>query len=342
MRLLPILAALALASPAAAQDSFCAERPVATGGGYYLVLHADSLWSRHTRLDQATYEQRRAASLHPGDTVRVLHDYDLRLVCSSVVAAPPDTSSAPPPPPPSPGEFFRNRPAGLTTLYAQDYDFAYTSPGRGERDLPAGGGRHTDWGLGVFLGTRAESIAADGMVWVTTYPPGLSGTGPEKVSFALPRPDVLYLSWRVLWEDGFDHNGTSEKWLHFNVECAEPTFIFQLMYGVEAVEGIPEPGPGSYPEVKDRLRANRAPVAKNASGDPLAVPPDGELLEYELLLDRTTRTVKWWRNGVLHAEHVGVTIPAICQVEQGATWGGGGNKQGTHERLVDHLVIAGG
>ena len=213
-----------------------------------------------------------------------------------------------------------NRPAGLTTLVDQDFEFAWSGGG----SLP-GGGNVDAWQSGV-CGTEV----VDGRsVWYSTYKPGLSGGGPDTMRFGLPSgQDRTYVSFRVKWEDGFDHNPTSEKMLFFHHGSGYS--LFQFLYGVESVlVGGQE------------LYANRAPVPAGPpqlGSLPQALPVDGEWIEYEVEITRTG--IKWWRNGVLHGEH-SVSLPQVSSVDLDATWGGGGNKQGTHKRWTDFIVIAG-
>jgi hypothetical protein len=151
------LVALLCPVPAFAQATFCPVRPVAVGGDYFYVLHNDTTWSRHTSRDLAQHEARRAASLHPGDTVRVIHDYDSRMVCpragappaDTVPVPPPDTVPTPPPPPPP--------------------DTTPTPPPSGS--LPAQLAAAVSWTSGTGTGTTAITDASRAVNFNQTWGP---------------------------------------------------------------------------------------------------------------------------------------------------------------------------
>ena len=238
------------------------------------------------------------------------------------------------------GELRRNLPPGWSTL--TDYGFEDAPPthvdGRPqEAMLGSSGWRVTDWGL-VGGGPRRSSDAgapvSPQFVMEEVYPPHLSGQGPDKVSYYLSPRTKIYISWLVKWESGFHHNTTSEKMIYFNHTGVGDQFLFEFTYGVEMVQYIQE-GTGY-----EALRANQLPP--NFFGHGNAPPTDGAWIEYELLFDSTTGTVMWWKNGQLRGSHTARSFTPIRLIEITGTWGGGGDKQGTHSRYTDHIFVATG
>lgn len=238
---------------------------------------------------------------------------------------------------PNPDACRANLPAGWATI--SDYGFDDTLPPHQDGqfwEVPLGssGWSALDWGgVGGEIKRSVDATApcSPEFVLEEVYPPHLSGTGPSKVFYNFSAADELYVSWAVMWQTGFDHNTTSEKLIFFNLGDADG-FLFQFLYGVEMVYGIDEDG-------FEALRANQLPPNEFGHGD--APPVDGTWQLYELYFDRATGTVRWWKDGILHGSHTGRTFPAIHNVEIDATWGGGGDKMGTHSRYTDHIFIAG-
>jgi hypothetical protein len=238
--------------------------------------------------------------------------------------------------PPS-GDLLRNLPSGWTTVSAYGFDDVPPAAQDGVAyERPLGGG----WTI-LFWGTPGggpkrladdASPASPGYVLEEVYPPHLSGGGTSAVFRDVPSTDKLYVSWVVKWEAGFHHNNTSEKLIYFNPDDSD-YFIFQFHWGAESIYNIRgADGDGS-------LWANQRP-RRPADGVHDAPPLDGEWIEYELLFDRAAGTAKWWRNGVLHGDHSGRSFPRLNHVKLDTTWGGGGDKQGTHSRFTDHFFVA--
>jgi hypothetical protein len=173
-------------------------------------------------------------------------------------------------------------------------------------------------------------------VLAETYPAGLSGGGATAWSQEFQRADRFYLSWVVKWDADFHHNGTSEKLIYFNHDDGK-SLIFQFHWGAEAMYGI-EPAASDY-VVDGSLHANKLSRRGDGVFD-APWPRDGAYHEYEILFDRASGTVKWWKDGQLRAHHTGRSFPQIHNVRPDTTWGGGGNKQGSQRRYTDHMLVA--
>jgi hypothetical protein len=165
------------------------------------------------------------------------------------------------------------------------------------------------------------------------YPPGLSGSGTSAVYRSIPSSDKLYISWVGKWQTGFQHNNTSEKQIYFNPDASN-YFIFQFHWGAESIYNIRDDSGNSW------IEANQLP--KRSDGVHNAPPLDGVWVEYEFLFDRASGTVRWWRNGELRASWTGRSFPTLNHLKLDTTWGGGGNKSGTHSRYTDHIFVARG
>ena len=239
-----------------------------------------------------------------------------------------------------PGTFRQNLPQGWATLV----DYGFDDPGPVHQDgvtrvapLGASGWDATDWGIAGGAVRRVQDSASPlspGYVLEEVYPAHLSGQGPDKVTLdSIPGAAKVYVSWVVKWDQTFHHNTTSEKMIYFNFGASN-YFLFEFLYAVEMMYNLPDAG--GYPH----LRANQLPPNQFGHGN--APPVNGVWMEYEILLDRTTGTVKWWKDGVLHGSHTGRTFPNINSLEIAATWGGGGDKQGTSSRYTDHIFVATG
>lgn len=236
-----------------------------------------------------------------------------------------------PPPPTDPGR--ANNP-GLPVIF--DESFPY--------DWNEGMGTPPRWdgmGSGAIAGmskTVDDPTSPTGRALETTYPPHLSGNGPLTIRKAFGGSfDRVYISWWVKWQAGFDHNSNSEKWLTLNLN-SDHRIIFQLHWSNEAIYGI-APAQG-YFAGDGSLRANLEPNGLDNKGRPLTPAVDDVWINYELYFERTTGTVRWWRNGVQHAEHVGRSFPKLSEINLDGTWGGGGDKQGTHWRRTGRLTLA--
>lgn len=247
------------------------------------------------------------------------------------VPEPPTPDPAPTPAPVDPG--FPNNP-GLPVVF----DDAFAYDWNESRGAPPG---WSDIGSGALVGmshTLDDPTSPTGRALESIYPPHLGGGGPLLIKKRLGRSyDRVYVSWWVKWEAGFDHNGNSEKSIYFNHNTTE-RILFQYHWGSETMAYI---APATkYYAADDALRANLEPNGVDSKGLPIARPIDGQWNQYELLFDRSTGTVRWWLNGVLHGDHSGRTFPAIFDLALSSVWGGGGDKVGSHYRRTGRITVA--
>lgn len=295
----------------------------------------------------------------PGDTVLIVDTVyvaqptpdDPSVPSDDVPPPPPDTTSLPPdttttPPPPA-GPTRRSLPAGWAII--SDYGFDDPPPsmtGYYEgQPLGSSGWLAQDWNVaGATELQRVSDPTAPGSqpyALAETYPPHLSGGGTTSFVRTIPTCRQVYISWVVKWDAGFHHNGNSEKQLYFNFGDSN-YFLFQFHWGSEAIYNIrPDPNEPRQAQINggdNSLRANLMPSASN--GLPFAPPIDGEWVEYEFIFEQQTGRVRWWLNGVQHADHVGRSFPAVRHLKFSTTWGGGGDKQGTHRRYTDDVLVA--
>jgi hypothetical protein len=360
------VALLALAAPLHAQTALCPADYTGTGGAYYTVAVSDSVVSTHTQLYAALEVAAREETKRPGADVTVSFPADpIRVECDPawtlpvsrvdtvmvhdtvyVVEEPApdsaehvDTTTAPPPPPtPAPGQFRRNMPAGLSIF--NDYGFGDPPVAHidgttqdGHR-LGASGWRMIDWGKVGGPANRITSASAPlspPYMLCQTYPAHLSGSGTTNVYRGdIPSSDVVYFSWLVKWDSDFHHNSNSEKLLFFN--SGPNQYFFAYHWNNEVIEKIRQT------DGLDILEANQ--MGPDSFGHPMARPINGQWVEFELLFERSTGTVKWWTNGELRAHHTGRSFDIPTSVRIDSTWGGGGDKQGSQDRCTDHFTIA--
>jgi hypothetical protein len=237
------------------------------------------------------------------------------------------------------------------------------------------GARLTDFSVDSLLVDSIDAAGMWSPPWVheNIYPPGLSGNAVTthrldwdegNGSGAVASPDRLYFSWSECWEGAssgcgpgiadFQLNSASTKIAFFNVG-GSPQLIFQTLFQSQGgqyfltVLNIPDPDTGCPHLVPNQFAATGDTLPTSGFGGSSGACPNlgnpqialGEWVNWEFCFDFTNGnsdvTVMWAMNGSIIGYWTGVTVANISNMRLTTTWGGGGNKSGTHSRYYDHF-----
>ena len=254
-------------------------------------------------------------------------------------AAPDADTGAPP-------SFAANEPAGLIEVL--DYNYTGSYNGGGTTDLDGTGISITDFG--GLPGDRCrimpaqDSVAGSSpygsQVWESHYGIGHGGTGPCNQSLDLGGSyDLVHVTVAVFWEENWEVNTTSEKFLWVNI----PALLLQWLYTDLVVFNVQSATGCSELEVNAAntpLAGRSAPCDQQQTWGLI----DGQWTVIEFQLEQVDSnddgTIRVWQDGTLVMEHSGRTFDQAADISLWDTWGGGGSLSKEQSKLIGRWRIA--
>jgi hypothetical protein len=251
---------------------------------------------------------------------------------------------------PSPSSFLNvNRPVGLTTVIEDDFDYAIST---GNRSAMTAEFQAQGWSTVIFDAAdsgnenRTSTVDMSGTpngvgtrkVLSSFNPTGTGGTGSFTLRKSFSSAQIIYVYVTTWYEPGFHHNSVSEKLIYLNQGV---NGIWEHGFEDEVLNGIPQDP--IYCGIDSHCWANLLPCGSGGSNPVTGFQSDGVWRQFEILLNRTTGSVKWWTDGEQRADHIGRTFSAgFTSIDLDNTWGGGGSKIGNHARRHDFILVATG
>lgn len=250
----------------------------------------------------------------------------------------------------SPTSFLNvNRPGGLSTQIEDDFNYTvstgdyttirseFVAQGWSELDLDGSGSGNEDYVSTVDMSGTPNGTGTRKVLSIVN-PIHTSGTGTATLKKSFSAAEIIYIYVTVYYDPGFGHNSVSEKLIYLNQNV---NGIWEHGFQDEVLNGIPQNAADCG--IDTSCWANLLPCGPGGSNPITGYAPDATWIQYELLFNRTTGSVKWWTDGVQRADHTGRIFPAsFTSIWLDNTYGGGGDKPDNLARSHDYILVATG